>query len=103
MLSNDGKYTIYIIEFKGTGEKWCKLSFDAAWFTPEIYESKRELFNQFSASGKCWQETGVHGTYEVEDAIKLYCLLRQHGIKQEYACRVNQKIISQDSNILWCG
>lgn len=103
MLRNDGKYEIFIIEFKGMGEKWCQLNFDAAWFNPEMHESQRDLLQDFSANGQCWQETGVNGTYDVEKAIKLYCLLRQHSTKKEYIYRVNKKTITQTSDILWCG
>lgn len=103
MLRNDGKYEIYIIEFKAMGERWGQLNFDSVWFPPEIYESKRDLINEFSSSGKCWQETGVNGTYDVENAIKMYLLLRQHSVKQHYTFRVNKKTITQESDILWGG
>lgn len=102
MLRNDGKYEIFIIEFKGSDDSWRQLNFDARWFPDEIYESKGDLLNDFKASGKCWQETGVNGTYDLENAIKLYCLLRQHSTKK-YSYRVNKKTIWQESDILWSG
>jgi len=105
MLRKDGKFEIYIIEFRNRNSSdWHTLSFDAAWVSAELYKSKEAIWHEFSASGQCWQETGVHGTYDVEMAIKLYVLLKQHSTKKdEYLFRVNKKTIWQESEILWCG
>jgi hypothetical protein len=105
MLRTDGKYEIYTLEFNVKGEdKWHTLSFDAAWVTDELYKSKEKVWAEFSACGQCWQETGVHGTYDVEIAIKLYVLLKQHSLqKEKYMYRVTKKTIRQESEVLWCG
>ena len=105
MLRTDGKYEIYILEFSVKGEnKWHTLSFDAAWVSPELYKTKKEIWKTFSACGQCWQEIGIHGTYDVEIAIKLYVLLTQYGLQKErYMYRVTKKTILQESEVLWCG
>lgn len=102
MLRTDGKFEIYVLEFRSKKERevWHSISFDVAWVPSEFY--KKEVWDEFSASGKCWQETGVHGTYDVEVAIKLYVTLIQHSIK-DYIFRVVKKTIRQESEILWCG
>lgn len=108
MLCNDGKYEIYIIEFRvkkpdSDSNSWHEINFDSTWVSQELYAAKKEVWHEFSASGKCWQETGVHGTYDVEVAIKLHALLKQHSIqKDKYLFRVNKKTIWQESKIL-CG
>lgn len=110
MLRNDGKFEIYVLEFRAKkpdpdssySNEWHRISFDVAWVPNECY--KKEVWNEFSASGKCWQETGVHGTFDVETAIKLYVALKQHAFKKdEYIFRVVKKTIWQDSEVLWCG
>ena len=112
MLRTDGKFEIYTLEFalkkprpdSSYDNNWHLISFDAAWVPPELYKSKQEVWEEFSASGKCWQETGVHGTYDVETAIKLYCILNQHALeKEKYKFRVVKTTIWQDSEVLWSG
>lgn len=112
MLRNDGKYEIYIIEFRVKkpdsdstySNSWHEINFDSTWVSQELYAAKKEVWHEFSASGKCWQETGVHGTYDVEVAIKLYVLLKQHSIQKDKCLfRVNKKTVWQESEILWCG
>jgi len=64
LLRNDGEYKIYVIEkwfpTGVTGRKedaeWSGVNFD-------------EHLAGFSASGPCWQETAVHGTYDFDEAV----------------------------------
>jgi hypothetical protein len=110
MLRNDGKYEICTIEAKPVDDKynsgWFGISFDGSfkwgkrWY-PDYSGKEYEPYESFSASGKCWQETGIHGTYDVEKAIKLYLILIE--LNPEYMFRVNKKTILQESEILWCG
>lgn len=104
MLRNDGRYVFYILEFKTSDGVWRQLSFDASWFDLSVMRDPKNkaMWDDFSSSGQCWQDTGVHGTYELEFAIKLYCLLRENK-QNYYTFRVNKKTIDQASDILWCG
>lgn len=104
MLRNDGKYEIFVIEFRSTGTcSWHRISFDVAWVPAEQYQVKKDIWHEFSASGKCWQETGVHGTYDAETALVLFNMLKQHSIKKDkYSFRVAKITIQQDSEV-WCG
>lgn len=79
MLSNDGKYEIYIIQHrKITKEQreWdnsggceqlipkeiIKEQYD------ELFYSDNAPFKPFSANGSCWQKTGVHGSFKERNA-----------------------------------
>lgn len=105
MLRNDGKFEIYVLEFapkKSNNKSWHQISFDVVWVPAEKF--KGEVWEEFSANGKCWQETGLRGTYDVEIAIKLYVMLTQHGLeKNKYKFRVVKKTICQESEVLWSG
>lgn len=103
MLFNDGKYEIFIIEAKKDND-WFQISFDGGFkWGKRWYGHCKEFepYESFSASGKCWQETGIHATYDLEKAIKLYLILMENN--PDYMFRVNKKTIWQDSEILWCG
>jgi len=64
MLRTEGKFTIYRIEH---------LWKDANQFvSPPRWVSSIENEEFFPASEKCWQETGVHGTYDLEEAKEVY-------------------------------
>lgn len=56
-MRNDGDVTVFQIEHKSEA-RWYGTSFDY-FGTPH---------EAFSASGQCWQETGIHGTYDAEIA-----------------------------------
>lgn len=61
MLSRDGDFNIFVIEHESSysdGKRWALSSFDH-FGTPK----------GFSASDKCWQETGVRGTYNRRTAV----------------------------------
>ena len=64
LVHTEDKYYI-IEEYQGKWSRWMPLN--GKPYLPE-YE-----FGEFSASGKCWQETGVHGCYDLEYA-KTYCM-----------------------------
>lgn len=101
MIRSDGRFTIFIIEFEYTNKtQWAQISFDVSWVAPDLYAKHENIWNDFSSSGDCWQQTGVHGTFDVEKAIKLYLLLKDHSI-EKYKFRVKKVTIWQESEILW--
>jgi len=108
MLRNDGKYEIFIIEHQYEKEgKWSRTSFDGGFKMPDrhilkngVWEGKEnEPYESFSASGQCWQETGEHGVFDTEMAIKLYLILKKNN--PEHNFRVVKKTVWQDSEVLW--
>lgn len=75
---NDGKYKIYIIKhlYQDKGE-WAG-SGECSQFIPKIKGNPildrfafNKLFGPFTASGDCWQKTGIHGSFVKRDAIKI--------------------------------
>lgn len=96
MLRNNGDYKIYVIEFQYGKYLWGRISFDVEWVKPEHYQE--EVWDVFSAGGKCWQETGIHGTFDLGMAIKLYCTLSEH--RKDYKFRVVLLTISQKTKVI---
>jgi hypothetical protein len=109
MFDNDGKHEIYIIQWKlrepGNStyhRKWQEINFDSTWVPKEFYKSESKVWDEFSACGKCWQETSIYGTYDVEIAIKLFLLLKEHSFhKKDYMFRVSKLSISQFTEVVW--
>lgn len=58
MLRTEGKFTIYKIEHQ--------------WQNKGNWASSIENEHYFTASGDCWQRTGVHGTFDLEEAKKAF-------------------------------
>jgi hypothetical protein len=57
MVRNDGNYVIYLIQHKERSGRWVR-----------SIENER----YFKASDECWQITGIHGTFDLEHAKKVY-------------------------------
>lgn len=73
MIRNDGDYTIFILQFwadihgqHGRGADWHYAGDGGRWCGKENHE--KEPRRSFNASGSCWQQTGIHGTYDYETA-----------------------------------
>lgn len=65
MLREDGVYEFYQVqEYQSAWNRWMNIA--------DNYYLKEYEFGEMSASGQCWQETGCHGTYDLEYA-KEYC------------------------------
>ena len=62
IIHTEVKYYI-IEEYQSKWDRWRTLTH---WYLRE-YE-----FGEFSACGQCWQETGIHGCYDLE-YVKEYC------------------------------
>lgn len=59
--TEDEYYTIE--EYQSTWSRWCYLT--------HHYLNEHE-FGELTSCGQCWQETGCHGTYNLDYAIE-YC------------------------------
>ena len=91
MLRNDGNYFIYIIKHlykRKIRGRWANSGDCAQWLAGkamsipflkynEFYKSYKHTFNPLTASGECWQETGVHGTYIRKEAIDVFSLVSE--------------------------
>ena len=67
MIRNDGEYQIYMIKHL-SGEKWVTSNLDVFFVKNEDGKLTKEN-KEYSASGICWQETGIHGTYDKNIAL----------------------------------
>lgn len=87
MVRNDGKYTIYILQhLTRDGKEWNN-SGDGSQFVKGNFR-KQPLYD-FCACGECWQQTGVHGTYDLEIAHRLLLLAgTQHPTRSFRICEV---------------
>lgn len=101
MIRNDGDYKIYMIQHRyekkgrwaGTGDVLfanVPAKFRFASIHPLAHRSP---FVQFAASGECWQQTGTHGTFDREVAIKMLELVAKYN--PEHSFRVVLVRISQ--------
>ena len=70
-LQSDGEYVIFTLQY------WYEK--DGTW-----NDAGLDAFGHpegFNASGECWQRTGVHGTFDEEEALRGASRLQQrHGI-----------------------
>ena len=79
-LRTDGKYKIYIIKHLYNSKsnfEWDN-SGDCRHFIPRTIlwdynkqQLENKIFDKFTACGKCWQKTGVCGSFAKRDAIKI--------------------------------
>jgi len=75
---SDGKFRIYIIKhlYKDKGKCWANSGQCTQWIPKYlplgvISDRNKKIFRPFSASGKCWQKTGIHGSFIKRDAIRI--------------------------------
>lgn len=69
MLRKDGEYTIYQIEeYQSAFNRWITIADHEYIETPDKEEGRK----YHTASGDCWQETGIFGFYDF-DIAKDYC------------------------------
>lgn len=87
MLRNDGDFDIYVLQHKYQKKgKWTH-SGEGGSFAANIsaryrhnyndsnqYIGSKYPFDEFTASGDCWQWLGIHGTFKSEAAI---CFLQE--------------------------
>lgn len=102
MLRNDGRYEIFVVQFSPDGTNWAKLSEDddVLWLPTDVRtEINKEWRETVTGFGKCYQDTGICGTYKVEDALRIYCALTKHD-KHNYKYRVMKVAIWQESEWL---
>lgn len=83
MIRKDGQFLFYMIQHLQDDEKWVFSSFDA-FGTPH---------KAFSASGRCWQETGENGTYYLPIAVRARAKMSKEN--REHKFRIVEVVIQQ--------
>jgi hypothetical protein len=78
MIRKDGKYFIYIIQHqRDVDKRWVNSSDCNRWIPGKLTRKKFETifftepWRTITACGKCWQETGVHGSYIKNKALRI--------------------------------
>ncbi len=95
MLRNDGDYRFYIIKhkYKKKGE-WADSGDCWHWVVRQdmnidiridLHEKHVKDLTPFSSSGRCWQETGVHGAYHKMDALKILNIITDLNPEHTFA------------------
>ena len=112
MLRRDGDYVIYVVQTHYTDHKPGEKPYrNGEWFDigdnwiAKVPAHKRftclnpnhgkhkEPFQTFSASGDCWQQTGIFGSFVLKQAMNLMKLMAEHVPNQEF--RVAKLVITQ--------
>lgn len=73
MLRKDGVYLFYMIQHSQDGIDWTYSSLD--YFGHP---------KGFTASDKCWQQTGMHGTFDRQEAIDGCCWISERHPKVKF-------------------
>lgn len=91
MLFNDGAYQIYIIQHPNSRGGWVMSSL--GHFGLRDVDLRGD--DGFLASGKCWQTTGMEGTFELEKARRVIAKLRE--LNPDRVFRIAQVNIMQQT------
>lgn len=70
MIRTEGKFSIYRIEHQ--------------WENKSEWTSSIENEQYFRSSGECWQQTGVHGTYDLEEAKQVFGKVAQSDKRRKF-------------------
>lgn len=86
MIRSDGNITCYVLECRSNAP-----GYENRWFLAGL-----DHFGTppgFSASGPCWQKTGIHGTFDEEEGFSALRVMSSQHI--EYDWRLMKLEISQ--------
>lgn len=107
MLPQDGDYSIYVVEFKSLDTWSNAIEFlrrlPSHLVSPPIMTRQDrarflKILDGFSANGKCWQETRIHGTYDMTGAGTAMMLCCRFFKDEEF--RVVCVDISQKTDVM---
>lgn len=93
MIAGDGTRTIYLIQHRQT-----PVYPNAIWTTSNL-----DFFGYppgFNASGKCWQETGIHGTLDDLEARNGLKWIREKHPAYTFRC-VKLKLTRKSTVTSW--
>lgn len=72
MVRNDGDFVIYVIKHRKNNDEWTLSSMDSFDFAGAVWQNHggwNYPRREFSASGDCWQQTGITGTFKRDAAL----------------------------------
>lgn len=103
MLRHDGIYEIYRIQHLYRKEGEWTFSGNSLFanvpprlrFTGRVHGEHQSPFLEFSSSGDVWQQTGSHGTYFYDVAMKMLGLVAKYN--ERHSFRVVLIFISQET------
>lgn len=102
MLRNDGKYNIFILQFKDREDKeWCYSGDCDQWLPKKLTREQWEghvfkgAFRCLGANGDCWQRTGIQGTFVRDEAIRVMHKIAEWNPNRSF--RVCELIITQET------
>ena len=89
MIRVDGKFIIYIIKYSWQRQdEWIYVGDCGQWYRTKDSKIQRTMFKKrqepFMASGDCWQETGIHGTYDKLEAFDFKSLIEMSWPEHEF-------------------
>lgn len=100
IFRHDGEWTVFRVEFLSKDGNWCDAS-DNSYFLVNVparirsdeHHRSKAPFQDFCASGECWQRIGLHATFDEEKAFRLAELLSKYNPGTRF--RVVKHICSQ--------
>lgn len=94
MLRNDGSYTIYVIShnYGKRDPRFRQSSLDHFGYNEKKSDSPKL---SLSASGECWQKTGIHGTFDLNHAKKLAKRIAKKNTREDIKFAVQEIVIFQ--------
>lgn len=64
ILRNDGTFVLSFIEALGENNRWFKVGGEEFFAKAKDDSRYGEIYMEFSSSGECWQQTGIHATFK---------------------------------------
>ena len=101
----DGKYIIYIIKhlYKDKPGDWGDSGDCCHWIPKKIIREKHDelvyngIFKSFTANGRCWQTTGIHGSFIKRDAIRILDKISEWNPQHRFkVCRLRLNQVTED-------
>lgn len=100
---NDGSWSFYVLQSwydRDPKNEWGIYSWYEKYDTREFIESMAGVYEEttLNASGRVWQEAGIHGTTDSDYAIVLLRLLRRDHPEHEH--RIVKMTVSRVTEVV---
>ena len=97
MLRSDGDFTIYVIQHlsRPGGNPFREITWvnsNLDYFVTNVPSDERNAIAPFMAVGECWQKTGIHGTFNQNEALNAVVALATNN--PDYNFRVAELQLS---------
>ena len=102
---NDGNFKIYIIKhlYKDEIERgWDGSGSCEQFYLKDVVRRHfdkrfKNIFRPFTASGNCWQQTGIHGSFVNRDAVKILDKISEWNPQHRFkVCRLLLNQVTED-------